>query len=76
MPDDSIDYAVMKKATRAAYGARKMKLERCRFVAALYITSILEADGNHLEGDMLALGRRNSYFKAMRLAPGGAVRRR
>jgi mannose-1-phosphate guanylyltransferase/mannose-6-phosphate isomerase len=62
--EDSIDYAVMEKTTRAAVVPVSCDWSDIGSWAALWAASERDADGNRLEGDVLALDSRNSYVRA------------
>lgn len=64
IPEDSIDYAVMEKTRRAAVVPVSCEWSDIGSWAALWAASEHDADGNRLEGDVLALDSRNSYVRS------------
>jgi mannose-1-phosphate guanylyltransferase / mannose-6-phosphate isomerase len=64
IPEDSIDYAVMEKTRRAAVVPVSCEWSDIGSWAALWSASERDADGNRLEGDVLALESRNSYVRS------------
>jgi mannose-1-phosphate guanylyltransferase / mannose-6-phosphate isomerase len=64
IPEDSIDYAVMEKTRRAAVVPVSCEWSDIGSWAALWSASERDANGNRLEGDVLALESRNSYVRS------------
>lgn len=64
IPEDSIDYAVMEKTTRAAVVPVSCKWSDIGSWEALWATSEHDTDGNRLQGDVLALDSSNSYARS------------
>ena len=62
--EDSIDYAVMEKTTRAAVVPVSCDWSDIGSWAALWAASERDADDNRLEGDVLALDSRHCYVRA------------
>lgn len=63
VPDDSIDYAVMEKTARAAVVPVSCAWSDIGSWTALWGASDKDQDGNHYEGDVLALDTSNSYVR-------------
>jgi mannose-1-phosphate guanylyltransferase/mannose-6-phosphate isomerase len=63
VPEDSIDYAVMEKTTRAAVVPVSCDWSDIGSWAALWAASERDVDGNRLEGDVLALDSQNCYVR-------------
>lgn len=61
-PSDSIDYAVMEKTTRAAVVPVSCNWSDIGSWDALWLAAEKDADGNHLDGDVIALDTRNSLI--------------
>ncbi len=64
VPEDSIDYAVMEKTTRAAAVPVSCDWSDIGSWAALWAASERDADDNRLEGDILMLDSRHCYVRA------------
>ncbi|TAM29799.1 MAG: mannose-1-phosphate guanylyltransferase/mannose-6-phosphate isomerase [Rhodanobacter sp.] len=64
VPDDSIDYAVMEKTTRAAVIPVSCEWSDIGSWAALWMTGAKDADGNMREGDTLSIDTRNSLLRS------------
>jgi mannose-1-phosphate guanylyltransferase/mannose-6-phosphate isomerase len=60
-PDNSIDYAVMEKATRAAVVPVDCAWSDIGSWDALWAVAEHDADGNRLEGDVIAIDSRNCF---------------
>ena len=63
VPEDSIDYAVMEKTTRAAVVPVSCGWSDIGSWAALWTASERNADGNRLEGDVLSEDSKNCYVR-------------
>lgn len=63
-PEDSIDYAVMEKTTRAAVVPVSCGWSDIGSWAALWSASERDADGNRLEGDVIAIDSGNCLLRA------------
>lgn len=63
-PSDSIDYAVMEKATSAAVVPVDMGWSDVGSWHSLWDIAARGADGNALQGDVLTEGVRNSYIRS------------
>lgn len=63
-PSDSIDYAVMEKTSRAAVVPVTCKWSDIGSWDALWLAAEKDAEGNHLEGDVLALDTHNSLIRS------------
>lgn len=59
-PSDSIDYAVMEKTSRAAVVPVACQWSDIGSWDALWLAAEKNADGNHLEGDVIALDTKGS----------------
>lgn len=64
IPEDSIDYAVMERTAHAAVVPVNCKWSDIGSWEALWVTSERDADGNRLEGDVLALDSSNCYARS------------
>lgn len=64
VPEQSIDYAVMERTTRAAVVPVSCGWSDIGTWAALWAASEHDDDGNRLEGDVLALDSNNSYVRS------------
>jgi mannose-1-phosphate guanylyltransferase/mannose-6-phosphate isomerase len=62
-PDNSIDYAVMEKTTRAAVVPVSCAWSDIGSWDALWTASQRDADGNRLEGDVIAIDSRNCFVR-------------
>ena len=62
-PDNSIDYAVMEKTTRAAVVPVSCAWSDIGSWDALWAASQRDADGNRLEGDVIAIDSRNCFVR-------------
>lgn len=60
-PEDSIDYAVMEKTDRAAVVPVSCAWSDIGSWDALWAASRRDADGNNLEGDVIAIDSRNCF---------------
>ena len=60
-PDNSIDYAVMERTTRAAVIPVSCAWSDIGSWDALWAASERDADGNRLEGDVIAIDSRNCF---------------
>jgi mannose-1-phosphate guanylyltransferase/mannose-6-phosphate isomerase len=65
-PSESIDYAVMEHTRRAAVVPMAARWSDVGSWSALWQVSERDADGNALQGDVLALGTRNTLAHAPR----------
>lgn len=63
-PSDSIDYAVMEKTSRAAVVPVTCRWSDIGSWDALWLAADKDADGNHLEGDVIALGTKGSLIRS------------
>lgn len=63
-PSDSIDYAVMEKTTRAAVVPVTCGWSDIGSWDALWLSAEKDANGNHLEGDVIALDTRGSLVRS------------
>jgi mannose-1-phosphate guanylyltransferase/mannose-6-phosphate isomerase len=63
VPDNSIDYAVMEKTHRAAVVPVDCAWSDIGSWSALWTSSAKDADGNHREGDTLAINTRNTLVR-------------
>lgn len=63
-PSDSIDYAVMEKTTRAAVVPVSCNWSDIGSWDALWMAADKDANGNHLEGDVIALDTRNTLVRS------------
>jgi mannose-1-phosphate guanylyltransferase/mannose-6-phosphate isomerase len=63
-PNDSIDYAVMEKTTHAAVVPVSCGWSDIGSWDALWIAAEKDADGNHLEGDVIALDTHGSLIRS------------
>ena len=64
VPEDSIDYAVMEKTTRAAVVPVACGWSDIGSWSALWLAGERDADGNLREGDTLAVNTRNSLLRS------------
>ncbi|QEE23678.1 mannose-1-phosphate guanylyltransferase/mannose-6-phosphate isomerase [Rhodanobacter glycinis] len=64
VPDDSIDYAVMEKTTRAAVIPVSCAWSDIGSWAALWLAGQRDADGNLREGDTLVVNTHNSLLRS------------
>ena len=62
-PDNSIDYAVMEKTTRAAVVPVSCAWSDIGSWDALWAASERDDDGNRLEGDVIAIDSRNCFVR-------------
>lgn len=62
-PDNSIDYAVMEKTARAAVVPVSCAWSDIGSWDALWAASERDADGNRLEGDVIAIDSRNCFVR-------------
>lgn len=62
-PDNSIDYAVMKKTTRAAVLPVSCAWSDIGSWDALWAASEHDHDGKRLEGDVIAIDSRNCFVR-------------
>jgi mannose-1-phosphate guanylyltransferase/mannose-6-phosphate isomerase len=62
-PDNSIDYAVMEKTTRAAVVPVSCDWSDIGSWEALWAVSQRDADGNRLEGDVIAIDSHNCFVR-------------
>lgn len=62
-PDNSIDYAVMEKTTRAAVVPVSCAWSDIGSWDALWAASERDGDGNRLEGDVIAIDSRNCFVR-------------
>ncbi|MBN8737692.1 MAG: mannose-1-phosphate guanylyltransferase/mannose-6-phosphate isomerase [Xanthomonadales bacterium] len=62
-PDNSIDYAVMEKTTRAAVVPVSCGWSDIGSWDALWAASTRDGDGNRLEGDVIAIDSRNCFVR-------------
>ena len=62
-PDNSIDYAVMEKTTRAAVVPVSCAWSDIGSWDALWEVSQRDAEGNRLEGDVIAIDSRNCFVR-------------
>jgi mannose-1-phosphate guanylyltransferase / mannose-6-phosphate isomerase len=62
-PENSIDYAVMEKTTRAAMVRVSCAWSDIGSWDALWAASERDHDGNHLEGDVIAIDSRNCFVR-------------
>jgi mannose-1-phosphate guanylyltransferase/mannose-6-phosphate isomerase len=62
-PDNSIDYAVMEKTTRAAVVPVSCAWSDIGSWEALWAASERDVDGNRLEGDVIAIDSRNCFVR-------------
>lgn len=62
-PDNSIDYAVMEKTSRAAVVPVSCAWSDIGSWDALWAASKRDADGNRLEGDVIAIDSRNCFVR-------------
>ncbi|TAN02182.1 MAG: mannose-1-phosphate guanylyltransferase/mannose-6-phosphate isomerase [Rhodanobacteraceae bacterium] len=62
-PDNSIDYAVMEKTTRAAVVPVSCAWSDIGSWDALWAASQRDAEGNRLEGDVIAIDSRNCFVR-------------
>jgi mannose-1-phosphate guanylyltransferase/mannose-6-phosphate isomerase len=62
-PENSIDYAVMEKTNRAAVVPVSCAWSDIGSWDALWATSERDADGNRLEGDVIAIDSRNCFVR-------------
>jgi len=62
-PDNSIDYAVMEKTSRAAVVPVSCAWSDIGSWDALWAASERDADGNRLEGDVIAIDSRNCFVR-------------
>lgn len=62
-PDNSIDYAVMEKTTRAAVVPVSCAWSDIGSWDALWAASKRDRDGNRLEGDVIAIDSRNCFVR-------------
>jgi mannose-1-phosphate guanylyltransferase/mannose-6-phosphate isomerase len=62
-PEDSIDYAVIEKTTRAAVVPVSCAWSDIGSWDALWAASDRDADGNRLEGDVIAIDSRNCFVR-------------
>jgi len=63
-PSESIDYAVMEETDRAMVVAASFRWNDVGSWSAIWDESARDAEGNHLEGDVIALETRDSYVMA------------
>lgn len=63
-PNDSIDYAVMEKTARAAVVPVSCGWSDIGSWHALWMAAEKDADGNHLEGDVIALDTHGSLVRS------------
>ncbi|MCZ6619171.1 MAG: mannose-1-phosphate guanylyltransferase/mannose-6-phosphate isomerase, partial [Gammaproteobacteria bacterium] len=63
-PSDSIDYAVMEKTDRAIVVRANFEWSDIGSWSSLWESSSQDDEGNHLTGDVVAVGTRNSYVLA------------
>ncbi|MCR9260188.1 MAG: mannose-1-phosphate guanylyltransferase/mannose-6-phosphate isomerase [Pseudomonadaceae bacterium] len=63
-PADSIDYAVMEKTSRAQVLPVQFTWNDIGSWSAIWDESARDDDGNHLEGDVVAVNTHNSYVRA------------
>lgn len=63
-PSDSIDYAVLEKTARAMVVPVGFAWNDVGSWSAIWEASPRDADGNHLQGDVLAVNTENSYVLA------------
>ncbi len=63
-PSDSIDYAVMEKTDRAMVVPAGFDWSDVGSWSAIWEASERDADGNHLEGDVIGVDTKNSYVSA------------
>jgi len=64
VPDNSIDYAVMEKTSRAAVIPVNCAWSDIGSWSALWLTGDKDADGNMSEGDTLAIDTQNSLLRS------------
>jgi len=64
VPEDSIDYAVMEKTTRAAVVPVSCGWSDIGSWSALWLAGERDADGNLREGDTLAVNTKNSLLRS------------
>jgi len=62
-PNDSIDYAVMEKTTRAAVVPVSCGWSDIGSWSALWAASERDSDGNRLEGDVIAIESKNCFMR-------------
>ena len=62
-PDNSIDYAVMEKTSRAAVVPVSCAWSDIGSWDALWVASQKDAEGNRLEGDVIAIDSRNCFVR-------------
>jgi mannose-1-phosphate guanylyltransferase/mannose-6-phosphate isomerase len=63
-PSDSIDYAVMEKTDRAAVVPVSCGWSDIGSWDALWLAADKDEQGNHAEGDVIAIGTRNSLIRS------------
>jgi mannose-1-phosphate guanylyltransferase/mannose-6-phosphate isomerase len=63
-PSDSIDYAVMEKTSRAAVVPVSCGWSDIGSWDALWMAAEKDGDGNHREGDVIAIDTRNSLIRS------------
>ncbi|AIF49390.1 mannose-1-phosphate guanylyltransferase/mannose-6-phosphate isomerase [Dyella japonica] len=63
-PSDSIDYAVMEKTSRAAVVPVACQWSDIGSWDALWLAAEKDANGNHVEGDVIALDTRGSLVRS------------
>jgi mannose-1-phosphate guanylyltransferase/mannose-6-phosphate isomerase len=63
-PSDSIDYAVMEKTSRAAVVPVSCEWSDIGSWDALWMAATKDADGNHLEGDVIALDTKGTLVRS------------
>jgi len=63
-PSDSIDYAVMEKTTRAAVVPVACAWSDIGSWDALWLAADKDANGNHIEGDVIAIDTRNTLVRS------------
>jgi mannose-1-phosphate guanylyltransferase/mannose-6-phosphate isomerase len=64
VPDNSIDYAVMEKTTRAAVVPVSCDWSDIGSWTALWLAGAKDEHGNHREGDTIAINTRNSLIRS------------
>ncbi|MDY1546808.1 mannose-1-phosphate guanylyltransferase/mannose-6-phosphate isomerase [Luteibacter sahnii] len=63
-PSDSIDYAVMEKTSRAAVVPVSCGWSDIGSWDALWLAAERDGDGNHLEGDVIAVDTKGSFIRS------------